>query len=186
MLRQAAPFFGGLFCGLLAAGLLFLLLSPPRGHPILLEPPPTPAPYRVHVTGEVIHPGVITLPPGSIIAEAIEAAGGPTGEAQLEALNLAAPLHDGERVIVPALAAETSVEMGSPISTAAPGAALIPLNTATAAELDLLPGIGPTLANAIVEYRQENGPFHAVDELLEVPGIGPAKLAMIRDLVDCR
>jgi competence protein ComEA len=60
------------------------------------------------------------------------------------------------------------------------------LNRATAAELDLLPGIGPSLANAIVEYRQTHGPFDTVDQLLDVPGIGPSKLAAIRDLVDCR
>lgn len=186
MLRQAAPFLGGLFGGLLASGLLFLLLSPPRGHPILLEPPPTPSPLRVHVTGAVAHPGVLRLPPDSIVADAIAAAGGSTALAQLEALNLAAPVHDGDRILVPG--GPVDAPAGSP---RAPGATPleathIPLNRATAAELDLLPGIGPSLANAIVEYRQTHGPFDTVDQLLDVPGIGPSKLAAIRDLVDCR
>lgn len=186
MLRQAAPYLGGLFSGLLAAGLLFLLLSPPRGHPILLEPPPTPAPIRVHISGAVVHPGVISLPAGSIVAEAIDAAGGPTTHAQLEALNLAAPVREGERVVVPGSEENAQREVDSLPPVDPSGLARIPLNSATAAELDLLPGIGPSLANAIVEYRQAEGPFQTVDELLEVPGIGPAKLAAIRDLVDCR
>ena len=186
MLRQAAPFFGGLFSGLLAAGLLFLLLSPPRGHPILLGPPPTLAPLRVHVSGAVVHPGVISLPASSIVADAIQAAGGATGKAQLEALNLAAPVGEGERVVVPAAAAEPRPESASLALAPSSASALIPLNSATPAELDLLPGIGPSLANAIVEYRQAHGRFQSVEQLLDVPGIGPAKLAAIRDLVDCR
>lgn len=185
MLRQAAPFIGGLFSGLLASGLLFLLLSPPRGHPILLDPPPTPPPLRVHVSGAVVQPGVISLPAGSIVAEAIEAAGGATSMAQLGALNLAAAVADGERLVVPAAEAEPRFEAGSSAPAPPSDSALIPLNSATAAELDLLPGIGPSLADAIVEYRQAHGPFQAVDQLLDVPGIGPAKLAAIRDLVDC-
>jgi len=175
-----------LFGGLLASGLLFLLLSPPRGHPILLEPPPTPSPLRVHVTGAVAHPGVLRLPPDSIVADAIAAAGGSTDLAQLEALNLAAPVHDGDRILVPAGPVDLPAGSDrSPVATEL-DAVQIPLNRATAAELDLLPGIGPSLANAIVEYRQTHGPFDTVDQLLDVPGIGPSKLAAIRDLVDCR
>lgn len=186
MLRQAAPFLGGVFSGLLASGLLFLLLSPPRGHPIDLEPPPSPAPLRVHVSGAVAHPGVVSLPAGSIVAEAVKAAGGPTDLARSQALNLAAPVRDGEMVVVPGSGSDPQPAADPAATTGPAPSGQIPLNSASAAELDLLPGIGPSLANAIIEFRQAHGPFQSVEELLEVPGIGPAKLAAIRDLVACR
>ena len=186
MLRQAAPFLGGLFSGLLASGLLFLLLAPPRGHPIELEPPPSPAPVRVHVSGEVVHPGVISLPAGAIVAEAIERAGGATTQANPEALNLAAEVRDGERIVVPALVAEPPTQASLPGPAIPANPTLISLNSASPAELDLLPGIGPSLANAIVSYRQAHGPFQEVEQLLDVPGIGPSKLEAIRELVNCR
>jgi len=186
MLRQAAPFLGGLFSGLLASGLLFLLLAPPRGHPIQLEPPPSPAPVRVHVSGEVVHPGVISLPAGAIVAEAIDRAGGTTTQADTEALNLASGVRDGERIVVPERIAVSQTEAGQPAPAIPSNSTLISLNSASAAELDLLPGIGPSLANAIVSYRQAHGPFQAVEQLLDVPGIGPSKLEAIRELVDCR
>ncbi len=122
-------------------------------------------------------PGLVELPGGARVADAISAAGGSMPGADLAALNLAATLVDGEQVLLPGpagseVAAPESGE-GGPIS----------LNRATVEELDQLPGIGPVIAQRIVEYREASGPFQTVDDLLLVPGIGEAKLASIRDLV---
>ena len=135
------------------------------------------------MAGAVVRPGVYRLPPGGRVADAIEAAGGPAPGAELHRLNLAAPLVDGSQVYVP-LAGEAP-----PAGAAAPGAGAeappgpLDLNTATAAQLEELPGIGPATAAAIVDAREERGGFASVDDLLDVRGIGPAKLEALRDLV---
>lgn len=135
----------------------------------------------VHVVGQVAAPGVVELPAGSRVADAVEAAGGATAGADLAAVNLARVLVDGEQVVVPA--------PGQAAPAAAAGAGggggdgLVDLNTADAAELDTLPGIGPVLADRIVAWRAEHGRFTTVDELAEVSGIGPALLSRLRDLV---
>ncbi len=143
-----------------------------------------PAVIVVHVAGAVAEPGVYELPAGSRVGAAIETAGGPSRRADPGALNLAAPLADGERVYVPKVG-ETVPRI--PVEDAATGSAApagpVDVNRATAEELDTLPGIGPTTAAAIVDHREENGPFASVDDLESVRGIGPAKLDAIRDLV---
>lgn len=166
---------GALLLGLLLAGLLFLLVSQPRGAPVELLPPPSPAPLRIHVAGAVRSPGVYELAPGSIVQDAIQAAGGVLPEAEMENINLASELNDGQRVYLP-------VAGEQPISVAA-NSVLIPINTAAAPQLEQLPGIGPVLAQSIVEHRERYGPFQQLEDLLEVEGIGPAKLEGIRDLV---
>ncbi len=182
MLRRSASFVFGLLTGLLAAGLLYLLVSKPRGQPVQLAPVPTPLPLRVHVSGAVVHPGVFELSPGSIVKDAIEAAGGPLPQASLERLNQAAMVQEGQLITIP-----TVVPTPSGIATTggAPAAdpALVNINLADAVDLDRLPGIGPALAQEIVRYREANGPFTRVEDLLNVPGIGPAKLAQVRDLI---
>ena len=157
-------------------------------------PAPTPDPGRivVDVVGAVARPGLHELPAASRVADAVEAAGGLTAEADRMRLNLAEPLIDGSRLWVPALGeAEApgvvAVTGGSGAGGGAGsggGRAGVPLNvnTAGAAGLEELPGIGPALAAAIVDHRQRHGPFAAVDELVEVSGIGPAKLEQIRPL----
>jgi competence protein ComEA len=143
-----------------------------------------PAVIVVHVAGAVAEPGVYELPAGSRVGAAIETAGGPSRRADPGALNLAAPLADGERVYIPKVG-ETVPRVpveDAPAGSAAP-AGPVDLNRATAEELDTLPGIGPTTAAAIVDHREENGPFASVDDLEAVRGIGPAKLDAIRDLV---
>lgn len=125
----------------------------------------------VHVVGEVHRPGLVRLPPGARVADALDAAGGATEGADLAAVNLARVLADGEQVVVPAP------------GTTATGPPGIDLNTADAAALDALPGIGPVLAARIVAWRETNGRFSTVDELAEVAGIGPALLAGIKDQV---
>ncbi len=132
----------------------------------------------VHVGGWVANPGLVELLQGARVADAIAAAGGTLPGAAIDALNLAAALVDGEQVIVPGPAGSDSTE-----AAAGEGGGPIHLNRATAAELDELPGIGPVIAQRIVDYRETKGPFETVEDLLDVPGIGEAKLASIRDLV---
>ncbi len=182
MTGRAAPILLGIFIGLLAAGLLWLLIAEPRGEPVQLVPPPTPLPLQIHVSGSVVHPGVYDLPVGSIVQEAIEAAGGALPEADLERINLAASLENGVQVRVPSRT-QVAPASAAPLSTAAASGGLLNLNSATAPQLELLPGIGPTLAQSIVSYREAHGLFRSLDDLLDVPGIGPAKLEQIRGLV---
>lgn len=127
----------------------------------------------VHVAGMVVSPGVVQVPAGSIVADAIAAAGGLRLGARAESVNLAAPLRSGDQVLVPG---DNDAAMGVDDG-------LVALNRASAEELDLLPGVGPVLAGRIVAFRDQHGPFESVEDLLEVPGIGEAKLESIRDLV---
>ncbi len=138
----------------------------------------------VHVAGAVARPGVYELPEGARVHDAIAAAGGPVRRADPNSLNLAAAVADGERIYVPRLgeSVPAAVETPSEDSGAAP-AGPIDLNHATVEELDVLPGVGPATAAAIVDHREQNGPFATVDDLEDVRGIGPAKLEAIRDLV---
>ncbi|MGC5166672.1 helix-hairpin-helix domain-containing protein [Luteimicrobium sp. DT211] len=145
----------------------------------------------VHVVGAVRHPGLVHLASGARLEDAVEAAGGPTSSAELDAVNLAGVVADGQQVRIPrqgeaaapaAEASDTDAGGGAsqtPASTGAP----VDLNTADAAALDALPGIGPVLAQRIVDRRTQGGPFTSVDQLDEVSGIGPALLARLRDLV---
>lgn len=134
----------------------------------------------VDVVGAVRRPGLYRLPPRARIADAVTRAGGSTAKADLAQVNLAAPLADGEQIVVPRRGDSTP----SSASTAAgSSSAPIQLSTATLAELDSLPGVGPVTAQKILAYRQEHGAFHSVDELDAVPGIGPKRLDQLRDLV---
>ncbi|MYH00393.1 MAG: hypothetical protein F4011_04450 [Acidimicrobiaceae bacterium] len=153
-------------------------------------PSPMPDPGRivVDVVGAVARPGLHELPATSRVADAVEAAGGLTAEADRMRLNLAEPLSDGSRLWVPAVGESAGPEI-VPVTAGAgdgsrAGAAGAPLNVniADAAALEELPGIGPALAVAIVEHRRRSGPFATVDELVEVSGIGPVKLEQIRPL----
>ncbi len=166
---------GALLLGLLVAGVLFLLVSQPRGTPVKLMPPPSPAPIRIHVAGAVRNPGVYELAPESIVQDAIQAAGGTLPEAEMGNINLAASLAEGQQVHIP-------VAGEQPVAIAAESV-LIPINSAAAPLLEQLPGIGPVLAQSIVEHRERYGPFQRLEDLLEVEGIGPAKLEAIRDLI---
>lgn len=184
MRARFVPYFTGLLSGLLTGGILWLILSQPRGAPVALLPPPSPAPLRIHVAGAVRQPGVYALPAGSLVEQAIEAAGGPDEGASLDAVNLATRVQDGDQVRVPYLSA-AAPDLPSPASTLGPetSAAPVNLNTASASELDRLPGIGPSLAEEIIAYRESHGAFATIEDLLLVPGIGPAKLATLRGLV---
>ena len=139
----------------------------------------------VHVVGAVRQPGLYRLSRGSRIADAIARAGGATPKAALAQVNLAAPLADGEQVVVPARGQAALVPAGGGASSAAGGAAAGPvqLSTATLEQLDTLPGIGPATAQKILDYRTKHGAFSSVDALDAVPGIGPKRLEQLRDLV---
>lgn len=173
----------GVGIGLLAGGLLWLINSQPRGTPIQLQPPPTPAPILVHVAGAVHQPGVFALPAGSRVQDAVLAAGGFTSEADSHALNLAAFLQDGGRVFVPNLAAPDASVPGD--TRLASPQVIFPLdiNLASAAELEALPEIGPETARKIVEYRQIHGAFQTLEEIMDVPDIGPLTFAAIQELI---
>jgi competence protein ComEA len=175
----------GILMGLLATGLLMVLTARPPGVPVQLHPPPTEGPCQVHVAGAVALPGVYSLPRGSLVRDAIAAAGGLSDVSAPESLNLAAVLHDHQKIVVPSRTAPSTATGGDPGAGNHQMGGLLNLNTATDAELDSLPGIGPSLAKAIVAFREAHGPFGTPDELLDVPGIGPAKLAGLRDLVVC-
>jgi len=151
---------------------------------------PPPAELVVHVAGAVLRPGIVHLPAGARVVDAIDAAGGTAADADLDQLNLAAPVGDGVQVRVPrdgeTLAAPitpASPAPGDGGQGAGPATAMVDLNRATAGELEQLPGIGPSLAAAIVTWRTDHGPFGRVDDLLDVPGIGPAKLSALADHV---
>lgn len=140
-----------------------------------------PAELVVDVAGKVRRPGIVTLPVGSRVHEAIAAAGGLKGRVDTSALNLARVLADGEQVLVGTGPAAAPAAAGAP-SGASP-AEVVSLNTADLVALDSLPGVGPVTAEAIVAWREENGPFRSVEDLLDVKGIGEATLAELRDRV---
>jgi competence protein ComEA len=183
---------------LLAAGAVWIRStaagsSPPAPSPITGAPaaaaPSTTAKAgpMVHVVGAVRASGVVELPPGARVRDAVAAAGGAADDADLERLNLAAPVTDGQRIAVPRLgepasAAGTDDPSASESGGRAPAGPLN-LNTATATDLETLPGIGPTLADAIVREREKLGGFKSVDDLKQVRGIGEGRFADIRELV---
>lgn len=139
----------------------------------------------VHVAGAVRRPGVYRLAAGKRVEDAIKCAGGPTRHGDVNAINLAAPVQDGVQVIVPTRGASAAAAAAAPAGSgaaAAPGAP-VDVNTATEAELETLDGVGPATAAKILAYRREHGGFRSVDDLLQVPGIGPKKLAAIKPRV---
>jgi competence protein ComEA len=177
---QAGNILIGFLLGAIALGAINLITAPPRGTSIEIEPPPTPAPVRVHVNGAIHHPGVYTLPAGSIVQDAIVAAGGVTHSAITDNLNLASPIEDGELIYI--FSSEEDEQNSQPSNPSDnPISPKINLNTASASDLETLPGIGPSIAGKIIEFRQINGPFETLDDLLAISGIGPSKLDEIRD-----
>ncbi len=131
---------------------------------------------RIHVSGAVADPGVVEVFAGAMVADAVVAAGGAIASADLASINLAAPLRTGERIVVPDLSQHVP-------GAASSGKDGIDVNSATAAQLEDLPGVGPVLAQRIVDVRSERGPFLSVEDLLDVPGIGEAKLSQMRDAI---
>ncbi|MGF1661570.1 MAG: ComEA family DNA-binding protein, partial [Kineosporiaceae bacterium] len=142
----------------------------------------------VHVAGAVGAPGIVVVAPGARVVDAVAAAGGLADEADVAAINLARPVADGEMILVPVPGQEVPAAAGGgpvpgapPPGSGAGPSGLVDVNTATAGELEQLPGIGPVLAQRIVAWREDTGPFASVDDLAAVPGIGPATLEELRD-----
>ena len=154
--------------------------SAPAAAPVRVRAEPAARPkVVVDVTGAVRRPGLYRLPDGSRVADALRRAGGPTRKAMLEAVNLAAPLADGQQVLVPR-------RVATPGGAALPAGATsgpVSLSAATLDQLDTLPGVGPVTAQKIIDYRTANGAFRSVEELDAVPGIGPATIEELRELV---
>lgn len=134
---------------------------------------------KVHVVGAVASPGLYDLLPGCRTAEAIEAAGGPSPAADLDRINLAAKVADGQQLVVPQVGVAGGSQPGAPAAADAP----VNLNSADIDELTTLDGIGPKTAQKIIDYRQEHGGFSSIEELMDVPGIGTGKFDQIKDRV---
>ncbi|MCX6085834.1 MAG: helix-hairpin-helix domain-containing protein [Caldiserica bacterium] len=145
--------------------------------------PTAPVSFRVYVTGAVLHPDVYSLPEGSIVRDALAAAGGAANDADLIAVNLAARLEDGEQVTVPVRSADGT--SAAPTSTSsAPGIHVrVSINHGTLAELDALPGIGPVKAQAILDYRAQHGLFKRLEDLQNVTGIGTKTYEDLKSLI---
>ncbi|CAA9242652.1 MAG: Late competence protein ComEA, DNA receptor [uncultured Blastococcus sp.] len=183
----------GVLAGLLLVGWTWLQrpqVEPVEGAPASSSAPSTPpvgtvaetsAPVVVSVVGQVATPGLVSLPSGSRVADAVEAAGGFLPDADPASVNLAAPVADGEQVTVGLPGTPTGGADGGGVP--GPSDGRVDLNRAGAAELDALPGIGPVLAQRIVDHREREGPFRSVEQLDDVPGIGPAIAAELAGLV---
>jgi competence protein ComEA len=189
----------GVLAGFVLAGVLVFVSRAPAGEPIMLQPAPTKAPIAVHVVGAVPRPGLYELAEGARVQDAIDAAGGLLAEANVDTLNLASLLEDGQQLVIPyqdgrevtkagdvvdlpSSEGNDSVATSEPTGSTNTNAELLNLNTATLEELEALPGIGPTLAQRIIDYRDQNG-FYVVEDLLNVSGIGQSTFDQIKDLV---
>ncbi len=168
---------------LLAVGLIAWLARPPQGEPIRLLPPPTPGSLLVYVTGAVSAPGVYAMPQGARVQDAVQAAGGLTTQANTLQVNLAGLLSDGQRIVVPFQPTPRPTGSGQGKTPTPTVTFPLDLNTATQDELDALPGIGPVTAGKIVAYRLEHGLFASLEDLQNVPGIGEATFAAIKDFL---
>ena len=190
-MRQVINVLIGVVAGFLLAGAVLVVARLPDGSAVKLQPAPTQPALVVHVIGAVVRPAVYEFPEGSRVRDAVEAAGGLLAEADSNVINLAAKLIDGQQLDIPFQAG-----MGPPPSSSTSpfevlpdsnpsgdSASLININTATAEQLDTLPGIGPTTAQKIIDYREANGPFEQIEQIMNVAGIGPATFDRIRDLI---
>jgi competence protein ComEA len=175
----------GVLFGLFIAVLVWVVARNPSGQAVTLRPVPTEKPLIVHITGAVPRPGVYALAQGSRVQDAISAAGGFLAEAEKTGINLARALEDGEQLDIPYMEGASPVILEGPAATEAPvvSSELININFASQAELELLPGIGPTTALKIIQYREQNGPFLATEDIINVPGIGPGTYERIKDLI---
>ena len=178
----------GILFGLFIAVLVWVVARNPSGQAVTLRPVPTEKPIVVQVSGAVPRPGVYALAQGSRVQDAISAAGGFLAEAEKTGINLARALEDGEQLDIPYAEGSSPVILETPIASStitssSSTAELININTASLAELDTLPGIGPTTAQKIIDYRTQNGPFLAKEDIINVSGIGPGTYERIKDLI---
>jgi competence protein ComEA len=192
----------GILIGLLTAGLLFVINRPNLGEPITLSPPPTPTvtpaprptntetPIYVQIKGEINNPGTYQIPENSRLGDLISAAGGLTDNADENFVNNALRISDGDYVFIPAKGQEIpDIARNSSVSAFSEQEVgfqyPLDINQATQEDLESLPGIGTTKAEAIIEYRDMVGSFSKIEDLLEVSGIGPATLEALREYIIC-
>jgi len=175
----------GVLFGLFVAVLVWVVARNPSGQAVTLRPVPTETPLIVHITGAVPRPGVYALAQGSRVQDAISAAGGFLADANKTGINLARALEDGEQVDIPYMEGASPVIPEGPAATEAPvnSTELININIASQAELESLPGIGPTTAQKIIQHREQNGPFLTTEDIINVSGIGPGTYERIKDLI---
>jgi len=147
--------------------------QPPIAPVVTVETEPTTM-LTVHISGAVMRPGVVVVDPGDRVADVLGAAGGASRDADLSRLNLAAAIRDGDHITVPSIGAPGEVPPQ-------PDVVGVDVNRSTVSQLESLPGVGPVLAERIITYRDQNGPFTEIEDLLDVPGIGEAKLDGMRD-----
>ncbi len=151
---------------------------------VVSSPTVTPQPLRVYISGAVAEPGVVMVPAGSLLTDALDAVGGPAADADLDNVNLAAALTDNQHVIVPRRTPTPRPTVAvTRAATATPASALVNINTATAAELEMLPHIGPAMAQRIIAYRETHGPFARIEDLQNVEGIGETRYKDLAPLV---
>lgn len=180
----------GFLLGIAVVGATILVVSPQRGQPMTLvthtpnltpDPTSTPILIRVHITGAVNLPGVYTLAENARVEDAIQAAGGLQENSDPQFLNLAATLEDGQRIFIPPTQDMTLTTDGRGLAVEM--SSLININTASFAELDNLPGIGEVKAQAILDYRQKNGLFTALEDLMKVDGISQSLFETLKALI---
>jgi competence protein ComEA len=186
-MKQIAYILIGLLCGFILAGVLFWVTHPQAGTTVTLEPSPTKTAIEVQVLGGVVRPGVYSFPEGSRVQDAITAAGGLLAGTDPNSINLVEKLADGQQLVIaggtggsaPSAAFSVIPTSGSPSSDTT----LININTATLDDLVTLPGIGPTTAQKIIDYRTAHGPFPNIEDIMNVAGIGPATFDRIQGLI---
>jgi competence protein ComEA len=167
-------FLYGLAIGILSSGVLYLLIAPPQGGKIELLPLPTQSPYRIDISGQVHEPGVYSLAKGNRWEDVVFLAGGLKEDADINSINLAKKIYDGEKIYIPAIGESI---IPSPRRSPSDTTIISPeypldINSATKEQLELLPGIGPKIAEEIIKYRDIHGLFNSPEELKEVTGIG--------------
>jgi competence protein ComEA len=173
----------GILFGLFVAALVWVVARAPSGEAVILRPAPTEKPVIVYITGAFPRPGVYALPQNARVQDAISAAGGFLAEAEKSQINLAALLEDGEKLDIPYIEGASPV-LGTPVPEVVTSTTeLVNINTASIDELDTLPGVGPTTAQAIIDYREENGPFINTEDIINVPGIGPVSYERMQDRI---
>lgn len=183
----------GTFLGLAFSAVILLVARAPRGEPITISPTSTPAPLIVYVSGAVNSPGLVTISAEERVSAAIDKAGGFTADADQSMVNMAAKLIDGDKIYVPSFS-QQSTEVAANATQAALGTKnkssgiptpVLPINInlATQQELENLPNIGPSKAADIIEYRKLHGPFEKIEDIMNVPNIGPATFDKIRNLI---
>ena len=176
--------FLGILIGILAIIVIYIAAMIPRGEPLVLSQPSTQSPMNVYVTGAVKNPGVYTLSRESRANDAITAAGGFSEDADESIINLAAKVRDGEKIFVPSIMdKDDNDNSGSYEHDLTSNQGIININVATQEELEVLPGIGPSRAREIINYREENGDFQQIEEIQNVPGIGAGIFDQLKDFI---